>query len=190
MAGESLRTVSELLALFPDNTSGLITALASREQTVSMAPAIGVLESDPVQTPFAIPLVAGVPVAVPAQLVLPLFRGNYWQLDGNNAMEPSYAAEGITVPPGHLRFVDGLITMQAAKATGGTEVYSFAGTQGIATGDEFQVTLTGDPSSFTMQGGRVYDVSLGEPVSFTVESAGGADLILYSLRFSLESMIL
>ena len=190
MAGERLSTSAELLAGFPDNTAGLIEALDSRNFVISSVPAVGALEDDPAQTPFTIPLVGGLPVDVPAQLVAPLFQGNYWALDGNNAMIPDYVAQGIDVPPAHLRYVAGLITLRAAKTTGGSETYIFTGTQGIATGDAFTVELTADPITFTIAGSRVYDVTLGEPVSFRVESVGGASLDVYHVRFSLESLIL
>ena len=190
MAGETLKTAAELLADFPDNTAGLIEAIDARNFVVGATPGVGALEDDPLQTPFTIPLVAGVPVSVPAQLVLPLFIGNYWALDGNNAMIPSYDAAGIFVPPAHVRLVQGLITLRAAKTTGGTEQYLIAGTQGIATGDEFAVELTNSPRTFTMSAARVYDVSAGAPVSFTVESVGGSSIDIYHVRFAVESVLL
>jgi len=188
MAGETLRTAAELLDGFPDNTSGLIEAVDSRDFVVSAAPGIGALEDDPIQTPYTIPLVAGVPVAVPETLVLPLFAGNYFALDADNAMIPDYGS--IIIPPAHVRFVTGLITLRAAKTTGGSETYTFAGTQGIGTGDAFTVELTSSPRTFTMIAARVYDVSLGAPISFTVESLGGADIDIYHVRFSLESLLI
>lgn len=190
MAGETLKTSAELLADFPESTAGLIEAINSRNFVIGATPGIGALEDDPLQTPFTIPLVAGVPVDVPAQLVLPLFVGNYWALDGNAAMVPSYDAAGIFVPPAHARLVQGLITLRAAKTTGGSETYLFAGTQGVGTGDEFAVELTNNPSTFTMSAARIYDVSLGAPVSFTVESVGGASIDIYHVRFSLESLLI
>lgn len=189
MAGEQLRTAQELLDSFPDNTGGLIEAVDSRDFVVSITPGIGAMEEDPAQTPYVIPLVAGVPVSVPGTLIAPQFAGNYWALDGNNAMVPDYGA--INVPPAHLRLVTGLITMKAAKVGGATESYIFIGSNGgIATGDQFEVELTSTPQTFTMVASRLYDVTLGNPVSFTVQSAGGSSLEVHHVRYSLESALL
>lgn len=192
MAGETLRTAAELLDLFPDNVSGLIQAVDDRDFIVSVTTAVGFVEEDPTGLPFNIPIVNGVPVSILPLLTIPTFHGNFWKLDGNNELIPSYTDFGITVPPGDIRLVNGTVILYVQKAGGGTDSYTFQGTAGgIGVGYPQTVVLGTVPTVVILNGTRPYDVSLGEPIGVEVTGEGTSDdLSCSGIRVIVESMML
>lgn len=187
MAGETLRDAAGLLAIFPDNTSGLIQAVHSRDFIVSGVNGIGFMEDDPADTPVTVPMVDGVPTDLLSQFTAPQFVGNFWQLDGNNAFIPDYP--GVTIPPGTQRLVGGTLLIIVQKAGGGTADYEFQGTEGgITTGNPQVRTIGATESIEVFSGTRLYDVSIGGPISVDITPLGTSDdLIVSDLRVNLES---
>lgn len=118
MAGETLRTASQLLVEFPDNTAGLIDAVNSRNFIVSATVAVAFLEDAVVDTPYTMPMADGVPTPfLPTYPAVPDFVGNFWKLDGNNQILPSYTDQGVTVPAGVFRLVSGGVILEARSVT-------------------------------------------------------------------------
>lgn len=191
MAGETLLTASELLDGFPDNASGLISAVDSRNFVVSATPAVGFVEDDPVSVPYVMPMTDGVPVdfmqAMPAQL----FAGNFWKLV-NQQLVPSYVDFGVTVPPGTQRLNDGSVLLNVQKLGGGSATYQFQGTEGGQfTGEPIERTIANVPTFLAFQGVRLYDVSLAQPVSFQVTPVGTSDdLQVNDVRISMTGVML
>jgi hypothetical protein len=192
MAGETLREAADLLGLFPDNTGGLIDAVDSRDFIVSAVVSVGFLEDDPAQTPYTIPLTDGVPQDFLSTLVAPLFLGNFWKLDGNNAFIPSYTDFGVTVPPALQRLVTGTVLLNVQKIGGGTADYVFQGTEaGVLTGDPITRTIGTTPQGISLGGTRLYDISLGGAISFDVTPVGHSDdLQVNDVRIAVEGIML
>lgn len=192
MAGETLREAAGLLGLFPDNVSGEIDAVDSRDFIVSSVVAVGFIEEDPLTVPYTIPMTDGVPVDFLSTLTTPLFAGNFWKLDGNNAFIPSYTDFGVTVPPGLQRLVSGDVIMQLQKVGGGTGVYEFQGTEGgVFTGEPVQRTISAVAEVFVFSGTRLYDVSVAGPISLSITPVGTSDdLQVNQTRVSLQGVML
>jgi hypothetical protein len=189
MAGEVLKTASELLVEdLPNNSAGLITPVNQRSVVVSVLTAVGFLEDDPAQTPYVIPMTDGVPVDFNSTLVAPLFVGNYWAIDGNNAFVPNYVAQGVTVKPGTTRLVSGSVLLTCQKLGGGTGLYVFQGTEnGVLTGDPVTREIGTTAELLTFAGTRLYDVSVGGPISFQITPQGTSDdLQINDVRIALE----
>ena len=192
MAGETLRTATELLAEFPDNTAGLIDALQSRNFVVSVAVAVAFLEDDPAQVPYVIPMTDGVPVDFLATLVAPPFIGNFWDIDGNNAFVEGYTSLGVIVPAGSTRLVDGSVILNVQKAGGGQGDFEFQGTEGgVFTGSPVLRSIGAVAETIVMGGSRIVDVSLGAPISFSVTPIGHSDdLTVNDVRVTLEGIMI
>jgi hypothetical protein len=192
MAGETLKTAAELLRDFPDNQAGLIEPVHVRSVIVSVSAAVGFVEDDPLSVPYTIPMTDGVPVDFMSTLVGPLFAGNYWKLDANNALIPSYTDFGITVPAGTQRLNTGSVILALEKVGGGTGSYQFQGTEGgQLTGEPFVREISAVPSVIVFSGSRLYDVSLGNPISFNITPIGTSDdLQINDVRVTLEAAML
>jgi len=186
VAGETLRDGSGLLANFPDNTAGLIDAVNSRDFVVSVAPGVGFVEDDPATVPYTIPMTDGVPVDFMASLTTPLFVGNFWKLDGNNAFVPSYTDIGVIVPAGLFRLLEGSVILNVEKV-GATQTYQFQGTEGgVFTGDPLLRDIGSNPEVVVFNGVRTYEVQPANPISFTITPVGHSqDLIVNDVRVSL-----
>jgi len=192
MAGETLKTASELLDSFPDNVVGLIDAVDDRSFVVSVAVAVGFVEDDPLTVPYTIPMTNGVPVDFMSTLTTPGFFGNFWKLDGNNAFVPSYSDFGITVPAGSFRLLSGTVLLNCEKVGGGTGVFEFQGTaNGLFIGDPVQRELTSTAETLIFSGTRLVDVSLAEAQSFDITPVGHSDdLQINDVRVVLEGTML
>jgi hypothetical protein len=198
MAGETLLTTTELLSGFPDNASGLIEAVDSRNFVVSAVNGVGFYDDNNDPTgPWTVPNAgAGVPVDILSNLPIPtgdpnaVFVGNYYRLDGNNHFVPSYVDEGITVPPGTIRIVDGSVGFVIAKPGGGTETGTIRGTKaGVPYLPGRQVSLTSTPIAFVSTGARLVDVSLAEPISVEWIPDAATDLIVSEFRINLRMVL-
>ena len=174
MAGETLRTGAELLALFPDNTAGLIDAVQSRDLIVSTAVALGFLE-DTVPS-FSVSVIDGSPVSINA-LVTPTGGGAllFWALDGNQAFLADYGA--IVVPPGLERLVAINTTMVLRKQGGASASYSFQYFEaGVPIGVPETIDLDStDDESMAVLEELVYDVDVGAPLDLRVTGVGTGD---------------
>lgn len=191
MAGETLLTLSEIIASFPDNTANLITPLQSRDLAISQAVAVGFFEQAAADEPLLMPMADGVPFDMLAAFTLPDFVGNFWKLDGNNAFIPSYTDDGITVNPPTNRLVQGSVVMVATKVGGGTGDYIFEGTEnGIGTGSPRTVTLDANPSLLVFGGDRLYDINLANPIGLDVTPSGTSDdITIQNFRVTLTGTL-
>lgn len=193
MAGEELKDATGLLADFPDNQAGLIDAVHSRNFVVSVTPGIGFVEDDPADVPYTIPMTSGVPVEFLASYPgAPLFVGNFWKLDGNNQLVPSYTDFGVIVPAGTNRLNDGQVLISCQKAGGGTANYEFQGLEGGQLTGEPVVREIGTTSELLIFSGvRLYDVSLAGAIDFQITPIGHSDdLIINDFRISMQTSML
>lgn len=191
MAGETLRTGAELLAGFPDNTTGLIEAVNSRDFVLSGVAAVGFMEDDGVTgLPFTIPITDGVPTDILSLIPAVDFVGNFWQLDGQQHFIPDYS--GVTIPPGLSRLLQGDVLINVQKTGGGTADYIFSGTEGgVLTGTPVTRTIGITPTLLAFTGDRIYDVSVGGAISLDVEGSGtNDDLEVLDIRVSLTSTLI
>lgn len=191
MAGETLRTASELLAAYADNVSGLITALTGRDFVVSVTPAVGFVEDDPATVPYVIPMTDGVAVPFIPTLTTPLFVGNFYKLDPSGIV-PAYADFGVSVPPGTQRMNSASVLLNCQKLGGGTADYLFQGTEGGAlTGEPVTRTIGITPATQVFSGTRLYDVSIGGVLDFNITPLGHSDdLQINDVRISVEGVML
>lgn len=121
MAGEELLSVADALAGLPDNLSGLIEAVDSRNAVLSAAPGIASQVSTAV---FIVPIVADTPVSINASMGTHDFLANFFIEDGNNSLVSEYPA-GVTIAPDLIRLAGIVSVLDVRKAGGGTSVYSF-----------------------------------------------------------------
>lgn len=177
MAGETLREATDLLGLYADNISGDISAVDGRDLIVSMVLSIGFVEDDPLDVPYVLPMTDAVPVPFLANYPgAALFAGNFWKLDGNGQIVPSYTDVGVTVPPGLERLNDGSVILNVQKIGGGTADYEFQGTEGgVFTGDPLVRTISATETILVFSGTRLYDVSVGGPIDFNITPLGHSD---------------
>lgn len=141
------RTLTQLLALLPDNTSGLISAEDIRDQTVSLYPSRGALEltGTPVATTFAA-------------------TGVYGQVAGTTVLDTSVCSTCVDMPGnGQLRFlkaVDQVVLLNATLAVlpaGNNKQYSFTFAKNGTPIDNLHVTqffgnLSGRPQGIFLSG--------------------------------------
>lgn len=187
---ETLRTLNELLALFPDNTSGLIDAEASRDLIVSVAASQGFLEDD--QATFALPITDGVFVPVNPEANPGVGSAfNRWQLDANNAMIPDYGT--TVVNPGHTRLVPVASGLLVEKIGGGTETYDFEVFEGgVPTGIPIRREIQANiETAVLVTETFVYDVAQGLPIDIRVSGIGtGDDLVVHDFRQRVSGLLL
>lgn len=187
---ETLRTLNELLALFPDNTSGLIDAEASRDLIVSVAASQGFLEDD--QLSFLVDIADGVFVSInPETSVGPGSAFNRWILDGNQAFVPDYGS--TVVNPGHTRLVPVAAAMLLEKIGGGTETYDFQiFVGGVAQGVPLSRSIAANTETTLIDTETfVYDVAAGAPIDIRVAGVGtGDDLTVHDFRMRVSGLLL
>ena len=193
MAGETLRTGTELLASFPDNQAGLIDAVQARDFVISAVNGLVFIEDDPLDVPYTLPMTDGVPVDFLASYPgAPLESSNFYTLDGNNQIIPNYVGLGINVPAGIIRVHAGSVILSCQKTGGGTADYQFQGTQGgTFTGEPLLRTIGTTATTLVFSGDRLYDVSLAQPVDFAITPIGHSDdLIINDFRIKMESVLI
>ena len=175
MAGESLLTVAEMLASFPDNTQNLIQPLNQRDMVLSEAVNVGFLRSE---TPFTIPITDGVYTQINSLMPTPDFTANFWALDANQAFIESYTTDyGIIVSPDTNRLTGITVRMYCQKAGAQAAAYTakvfLDGVEGTAT---VPFTLEqGVPEIVTITGDGVLDYSLRQTVDVRIAGDGTAD---------------
>jgi len=187
----TLRYLDELLAGFPDNTQGLITAEKERDFVISIAEGIGYLAD---QTDVVIPVTDGVPVSVNPLLLGPATTDQLWRFDGNNLATPNYnAVPGLTVPPGHSKLVGLLGILSLEKLSGGDDSYSAQFTQngvGIGLNEFFNFPAAGG-QVVTLITAIVGDISGTDTYGIQITGQGtGDNLTLHSFEQRIQSSIL
>lgn len=193
MAGETLKNVSDLLADYADNQAGLIGAIEGRDFIVSSTVSVGFVEDDPAQVPFTIPMSDGVPVDFMSELIAPGFFGNFWKLDGNNAIVESYTDLGVNIPAATFRLVGGSILLDCQKDGNATEVtYEFQGTEGgVFTGSPITRDISNESFLVATGGDRILDMSIAGPLSFSITPIGhSSDLQVNDVRVSVQGVML
>ena len=176
----TLRYGEELVAGFPDNAQGLITAEAMRDTIVSQRSGGAQITDD---TGFTAPITAGVPTQINPILPSPTISSGLWAADGNNRLFPNYAAvmSGLTIPAGYSKFAQVFFNMAVLKQGSGEDAYLFQldnnGTP-IGAGVTYTLSVTATVVSFltssavTLDGGAllgltVTGVGTGDDIDFT-----------------------
>ena len=173
MAGETLKTASQLLADYGDNTSGLIEAVNVRNHVVSAVPAIGFAEDQ--SATFEIDVTAAWTSINAEILPGPTVAANFWKLDGNQSWLPSYTDTGIIVPAGVNRLVGLNTSLNLVKVGGGTALYDFAVFSGgvLAGFPILNVELSTVARILFLTDEFVYEVALDQPLEIRIRGAGG-----------------
>ena len=141
---QTFRSLTELEASFPDNTTGIISAESIRDLVISIVEGKGLLEAT---TNITLPITDGA-----WTLINPLLQGvvstsTFWGIDGNNFLFPNQSnAANTIVPAGHKRLAQFLSILELEKTGGGADNYAV------------QFTLNG--------------VGIGEPESVEFPEAG------------------
>ena len=187
----TLRYLDELLAGFPDNTQGLITAEKERDFVISIAEGVGYLAD---VTDVVIPVTDGVPVSINPLLLGPATTDQLWAFDGNNLATPNYSAvPGLTVPPGHSKLVGLLGIMSWEKVSAGDDSYSAQFTRngiGIGLNEFFNFPAAG-AQVVTLIGALVGDISVADTYGVQLTGQGtDDDLTLHSFEMRVNSSIL
>ena len=177
MAGETLRTIAEVLASFPDNSSRLITPLDARDMIVTEAVNVGYLE--PMTLPFTIPVVADTPVSINQAMPDFEFVGNFWRVDGNRAFVENYTTytPPIIVNPGTFRSSAFNLSMNVQKIGTGTDTYRI---EWFKNGTPFGNPLIFDvddvdPFYVAVRADDLTDISLSDVFDVRVTGVGTGD---------------
>lgn len=195
MAGETLRDSDGLLLEFPDNASGLIGAVASRDLTISAATGIGLYER---ATAFIVtmPLAGGEFVSINQAMAGGAggsFAGNYWAVDGNGAFSPSYTDEGIQVLAGTTRVVKARAVFRAFSAPNGGNYQLAWFNNGVQiAGDPRVYAIAAGPETVIVTEDFLYDVSTDTPIDVRVAGvqAGESDLTVNEARLLIEGVLI
>lgn len=194
MAGETLKTITELLAGLPDNVSNLIKPVDVRNVVVNQAAAGVGAFIDEADLPATVVLPgAGTWVDINFELSADVVSFNpiYWDLDANARAINQFAADGVTVPAGFFRIaiLDATLSVDFLSSS---NVYEFAVGQngvpvaGFVTVEEAQQTST---TEVAIRGGNVYDVTAQDAFSVMVRNLDGASNIeLDRFSFLLEDV--
>lgn len=188
MAGETLLSLAEVLASLPDNASQLIAPLSHRNEVIALTNDVGFVEED---ASFTIPIVDGVFVSINPLMPSADAVGNFWVIDGNNALLPDFGA--VTINPGHLRLLDMTAHLELARVGGGpAEGYTFQFfVGGVATGREISVELDDNSEALTLSEETLYDYSVSDPVTIRVRGDGtGADLNVFDIDMKVVGILI
>ena len=121
---ETLKYGEELLASFPDNQTGLITAEHMRNAVVSaVSGGLKITERDS----FTAPMDSGVVTLINPLLPSPDVHGTLWATDTNNRAFQNYAAiiPSLTIPAGYVKLVNFQFMFGLNKIGSGTDTYLF-----------------------------------------------------------------
>ncbi len=119
---QTFKTVTELGAGFPDNTTGLISAENVRDFLVSIVDGKGLLE---VTDNVVLPVTSGVWTSINPLLTNAVHSETYWAFDGNNFVFANHSnVADTTVPPGHKRLAQLMSILELTKSSGGADNYS------------------------------------------------------------------
>ena len=177
MAGETLLTLADVLASFPDNDQKLITPLDARNMIITEAVNVGYLESDTL--PFTIPVVAGTPVSINQSIPTPNFVGNFWRIDANIAFVENYSTytPPITVNPGTFRISAFRASMNLQKIGTGSDTYQFQWyVDGVPFGNAGEITIDdNDPFYVAISADALADMSLSQAFDVRVTGVGTGD---------------
>jgi len=171
MAGEVLKSAQGLLAGFPDNVSGQISAVDSRNFVISAVNGIGAFDH---QAQFILPMTDGVPTILNPALTPIDVVGNFFTLDGNNAWIPDYGSAIIN--PGTVRLVDFLGVFVADQVGGGLDTYNLqVRVGGVPINTPIPNSVSGAAERFFIQTEFAYDVQIGGAIDLSVTPVGTND---------------
>ena len=176
----TLRYGEELVAGFPDNAQGLITAEAMRDTIVSQRSGGGLVFD---HNAFDVPVVLGTPVNINPLLPSPTVGQGLWGTDANNRQFPNYAAAipGLTIPVGYQKLVQVFFSIAAAKIGQGEEQYRFQlDNNGTPLGQGVVHTLYPEPSVISMLFNEVARLDAGSLLGLTVTGVTSGDDIAIS----------
>jgi len=157
---QTLRYVNELIASAPDNTSGIISAVALRDFMISYVDGKGLLEAT---TNVTITIVADTWVSINPVLVGAVHTETFWSVDGNNYMFPNYsAAVDTTVPAGYSKFGQMMSILELTKPGGGADSYQIQFTKnGVGIGEPESVDFPeAGTDTTTLLHPIIFDVSI------------------------------
>lgn len=189
MAGETLLTQAQLLASYPDNTVGAITALTGRNQIISEAVGIGFLKNTaefvvPIDTPDQWEtiqnLIVNPEVAVNAA----------WILNANNFWVPDYA--GVILPAGVERLVSLNTEMVATTDSNSAKEYQFQYfINGVPYGLPTSITFDDDDEyQLAVSTAFTYEVATKFPIDLRVsEDVGANDLQVIDFRQTIYGIL-
>jgi len=189
---QTLRYATEVLASFPDNTSGLIDAVHNRDFAISYIRGGAFLETT---TDVTIPIVSGTPVSVNPLLVGVTTVGNLWSFDGNNFAFPNYTATltDTVIPAGYTKLVRFLAVLGITKSGGGTDNYEIQWTKnGVLFGIAHDVLYTGAGTrTVTIPEVTSQEVAISDVYGVSITGIGtGADVVVESMTIQVNDAIL
>ncbi len=183
---ENMLYGDQVLALFPNNTQGLIQAEHMRSMWVSQK-AGGMLVKETTQ--FTIPITDGVPVSINPLLPAPVTSGVLWVADGNNRGKPNYAAAipSVIIPAGYSKFAAVSVVIAVEKVGAGDDLYLFqVDKDGVPVGIGVQMSLSVEPTVITLLASELVDITDPNSVfGVTVTGIGTGDDIDVS-NFSMD----
>lgn len=162
----------QLLAKWPDNTQGLVSAQAGREGWGSIGSAVGAVVSLAGGT-----VPAGVDVDI-NNVVNPTYLGGQgFEMDGNGALYHSY--NQFTVPAGYSRItkVQAQFVFESSNNTLTTFVVMVNGVELAYTRIGVEWTTQTVPMPISIFGWTGLDVSAGDRVSIGQDKATGSGII-------------
>ena len=169
MAGESVLGSDALFASFPDNVAGQISAVDMRTFVLSIVPMIATID-EPLA--YVAPMTNGVPTVMNPLLPNPIFEGNYWVLDGNQALIPNYPV-GVGVPPGVEKLVEGVALFVATQQGGGTDRYFMQfRVGGVPINSPIPIDVDSSSERFYLSTEFPYDVATALPVDVQITPDG------------------
>ena len=176
---QTLRYGDASLALFPDNTQGLIDAVEIRDVIVSQRSGGANVQDG---AGFTVPIVDGVPVALNPLLTAPVLAPGLWGIDANNRLFPNYAAKipDLIIPAGYLKFAQTFITIAVNKAGSGEDNYVFQlDDNGTPIGGTLSFALGTEPEVLTLLVNKAFALDSGLLLGLTVYGDGtGDDLVV------------
>ena len=174
MAGEILKSAQGLLAGFPDNVSGQISAVDVRNFVISAVSGIGAFDD---VSAYTAPMADGVPTVMNPLMTPVDFAANFFTLDGNNAFIPDYGSAIIN--PGTLRLVD-LLFLVVGDQVGSpsSDIYNLqARIGGVPVNSPVPTVVDSASQRFFLNTEFLYDVQVGAPIDVSITASGtSADL--------------
>lgn len=118
---QTLKYLDQLLAGYPDNTAGLISAENIRDHLVSTIGGRGLIENT---ANFTIPITSGVWTSINQLLPSPIHSEVLWTFDGNNLLHSNYGIGDTVVPVGYVKLGQFLSIIELTKPGGGSDNYA------------------------------------------------------------------
>jgi len=189
---QTLRYVDEIIASFPDNSSGIIKEVSMRDFVISYASGGAFQETT---TDVNIPIVSGTPVAVTPLLTGLTQVSGFWQFDGNNFVFADYVNQlpATVVPAGYTKLGRFLAVLGLTKAGGGTDTYNVQWTKnGVLVGVVHDVDYSGSTTrTVTIPFVSPQEIDTADTYGVSITGIGtGDDLTLESFSMQISDRIL